>query len=194
MMRQIIKNIPYLLLAFVLFMIVSCEKDDNKKDWGIAKIYMPQAAIVSGGTNSNYPVPWSSGNGIENYIIDSIQDNINIILGVYRSGLEDLKGYSVKITTDADTVQQLIGDGTLSGAVPLPADAYSLPDNISVPDGQREKTFYLTVSRKTLVDKYASYKGKQLVLAVKITDPSSYELNPSLSTTIVIIDSKAFMP
>jgi len=100
----------------------------------------------------------------------------------------------VKITTDADTVQQLIGDGTLSGAVPLPADAYSLPDNISVPDGQREKTFYLTVSRKALVDKYASYKGKQLVLAVKITDPSSYELNPSLSTTIVIIDSKAFMP
>lgn len=189
-MKHITKNIAFevIVLILTLFMFVSCEKDASKQDWGIAKIYMPQAAIISGGLNNNYPVPWSSGNGIENYIIDSSshENNINVILGVYRSGLQPLEQYSVNIEINNDTIAQLINNGTLANTVLLTKGTYTLPSSVMVPDGQREVTFYLTIHRNSLLGD-STYRGKKLALAVSISDPSRYELDPSLSTTIVIV-------
>lgn len=194
-MNKVIKKCIVLLLPFGLSLsIVSCQKDPNKIDWGIAKIYMPQAEIVSGGINNNYPVPWSSGNGVENYTIDSSQNTLNVILGVYRSGLESLDGYSVQISTNSDTVNHMISNGTLTNSALLPSDAYTMPSSVSVQNGQRETTFLLTVNKTVLDTKYVSLKGEQLVLAVTISNPSKYSLNESLSTTIVIIDPSLLFP
>lgn len=183
-----IKNIIYSVVVLSVFIFVSCEKDDSKIDWGIAKIYMPQASLVSGGLNNNYPVPLSSGPGVKNYTIDSsgTGNNINVILGVYRSGLQELKQYSVEVTVKNDTITQLITNSTLQNAVLLPADAYTLPATINVPDGERETTFNLSINRNKLLQD-PIYSGKKLALAVSITNPSMYELNTSLSTTIVIV-------
>lgn len=187
-MKQTIKNIFYCIVLLTIFILISCEKDAKNTDWGIAKIYMPQAAIVSGGLNNNYPVPWSSGNGVENYIIDSSEqkNNINVILGVYRSGLQPLEQYSVDVKVNNDTVTQLINNGTLTNTILLPAKTFLLPASVTVPDGQRESTFYLTIDRNKLLQD-SVYSGKNLALAVSIANPSKYELNTSLSTTIVLV-------
>jgi hypothetical protein len=190
-MKKRLKNIIAngLLIAFSLFFFTACEKSDSEKEWGIAQIYMPQASIQSGGLNNNYVVPYGTNEFDKNYTIDSSggKNDINVILGVYRSGLQALEAYSVNIVTRPDTVDQLIDNGVIQNAVRLPDNMYSIPSSISVSDGQREATFYLTIDRNKLLADPDTFGGKTLVLAVGISDPSRYDLNISLSTTIVIV-------
>jgi len=179
---------------FILFvLIISCNKSDSD-DFGFTNVYMPQAAMRDGGRTNNYQVPWSTTNGTKNYSVDSVANSINVVLGVYRAGIQDSNGFSVDVVTKNDTANLLISNGTLTNAVLLPADIYTLPASVTVPAGQRELTFYLKVDRKKLIEKYTAFSGKRLILAVGITNPSHYELNQSLSTTIIILDSKTFMP
>lgn len=191
-MKNIIKNIAYSIISLAILIFVSCEKSDNQKEWGISKIYMPQASILDGGITHDYPVPLNRGSN--NYILDSLKNTINIVLGVYRSGLENLKSYSVTVAADIDTTNQIITGGTITDAVLLPSDVYTLPTTVSVPDGQRQSIFYLIIDRAKLIEKYSSYKGKQLLLTVGISNASRYQLNQSLSKTVIIIDSGFFMP
>lgn len=193
-MRSIFRMLPRIMIFFILIVIVSCEKDDSDKNWGVAKIYMPQAAVVSGGINNNYPVPWSSGYGVNNYEIDSTENTIKIVLGVYQSGIRPIGGYSVHIAANVDTTNQIVDGGSVNDGVLLPEDVYTLPEEISVPDGQREATFYLTIDRSKLIAEYPDYYNKKLLLAVNISNASKYELNDALSTTVVVIDAKEFMP
>ena len=88
-----------------------------------------------------------------------------------------LEGYSVKIFSE---------DIVLSGYEPLPQNVYVLPDNISVPDGSREKTFYLSVD----LDFLRNNEDTDYALSVKITDPTRYMLNESISTVNVLIKTK----
>jgi hypothetical protein len=183
------KNIIYGIIALTVLILFSCEKSDNQIEWGNSMIYMPQACILDGGLTNNYPVPLNDNT---NYILDSAKNTIEVLLGVSRSGLEKLQGYTVKVEADIDTTNQIIG--SISNAVLLPSDVYTLPTDVSVPDGQRESNFYLTIDRAKLIENYSDYKGKQLILTVGISNPSRYELNQSLSKTIIIIDSGTFMP
>lgn len=191
-MKRINKNIAYSIMLLVATVFVSCEKGDYQKEWGLSKIYMPQASIKDGGNTHDYPVPLN--NGINNYILDTVKNTIDIPLGVYRSGLEVLQSYSVKFGVDVDSTNQTITAGSISQAVILPSDVYTIPADITVPDGKREATFYLTIDREKLIANYPQYYKKQLVLVVGISDPTKYELNQSLSKTTVIIDGAFFMP
>lgn len=191
-MKPVIRAITAGICGIVLIASVSCDVvDSNKEEWGFAKVYMPQAVVQSGGTDNNYHVPSGTSEFDKNYTIEKAggSDNIKVILGVYRSGLQELEGYSVDVSARPDTVQQLISSGVLAEVMLLPADTYSLPANITVPDGEREATFDLVIDRNKLRSSYADYVGKRLALAVAISNPSRYELNRSLSTTIVIIES-----
>ena len=89
-----IYNLYIYLSLFTLISFLSCEKADSDKEWGIAKIYMPQA-------NYNpYLVP-NAGIDLQsdkNYIVDLDNNKVNIFLGVYRSGLQELQSYSVTVT------------------------------------------------------------------------------------------------
>lgn len=191
-MKRIKKGIIYSIILLTALIYISCEKGDNEKEWGLSKIYMPQASIKDGGTTHNYPVPLN--NGINNYILDSVNNTIEIPLGVYRSGLEVLSSYSVKIGAYVDTTNQIITAGSISKAILLPSELYSLPTDISVPAGEREAIFYLTIDRKKLIENYPQYYKNKLAIVIGISDPSKYELNESLSKTIVIVDGAFFMP
>ena len=172
------------LLTVFSFALSSCEEADSEKEWGIAKVYMPQAAIKSG-SHSNYEVPSGTNEFNKNYFIEN--NEINVVLGVYRSGLQALESFSVEVGVNADTLNQLIADGTLSNTAALPSDAYALPPNLTVPDGAREEIFYLEIDREKLLTDYPSLAGMSLAVAVRIANPTKYELNKSLSTTIVIV-------
>lgn len=188
-MKQITRHTVYFILFSIIIISVSCKKQGNE-DWGITNVYMPQAAMSDGGRTNNYPVPWSTANGTKNYVIDSVNNMVNIVLGVYRSGLQDKKSFSVEVAAKIDTTNKLITNGTVANAVILPSDVYTLPSTVTISKEQSEAIFYLKIDRKKLIDKYPAYSGKKLILAVGIVNPSNFLVNTSLSTTIIIIDSK----
>jgi len=191
-MKSVLNKITVLVFCAVLLGLVSCDKGDTQKEWGNAKIYMPQATMLDGGITNNYPVPLNNNPATKNYDIDSTANLLHIYLGVYRSGLQPLSAYSVKIyVDDAATANAIAG---MSNGVALPSDIYSLPTEADVPDNERQTDFVLTVDLNKLKTEYMAYASKKLALVVGISDPSAYELNENLSKTTVIIDGPSFLP
>lgn len=180
-----------MLIAAVSILVYSCGPDDNEKEWGNTKVYMPQAAILNGGLNNNYPVPLNNNASTQNYSIDESTNTLRIFLGVYRSGLQKLEAFSVEVGVDhAATTSAAAAQ---SRGIELPAEVYSLPSTASVADGERETIFYLDVDLNKLASDYSGYAKNKLVLVVGISNPSKYELNENLSKTIVIIDGGTFL-
>lgn len=186
-MYKFIRTIVFTLLTVIsMQFIVSCEENDKDKDWGFPVIYMPQSILHSGGLNNFYYVPYGTTEWKKNYVIEG--NNINVVLGVYRAGLQELTAYSVDIVAEPDKATTQITNGKLTNTVLLPADAFSLPAKVDVPDGQREATFYLTIKRDVLLANYPTYVGKRLAIAVSLKNPTNYSLNEALSTTIIVVD------
>ncbi len=192
-MKYINKNINYCITILLLALVyISCQKGDNQKGWGISNIYMPQASIKDGGITNNYAVPLN--NVVNNYLLDTVKNTIQIDLGVNCSGLVDFNSYSVKVAADVDTTNKIVAGGTIPNAVLLPSDVYTLPANVTVPEGQQQGIFHLTIDRAKLIANYSNYNNKKLILVVRISNPSKYVLNQSLSKTIIVIDAKIFIP
>jgi hypothetical protein len=189
-----LKNGKYLIVLFLIScFFTSCQKPDGDKEYGFPVIYMPQSTLYSGGLNNNYPVPGGTATN-PNYTIDKASGKVEIILGVYRAGTQVLEGYSVDIYEKADTASQIVNSGIVKDGVLLPSDLYSFPTSVSVPNGSREATFHLTIDGAKLNSKYPELAGKTLVMAIAIKNPSKYELNEPLSTTVVLIAASSFMP
>jgi len=191
-MKRLKENKVLLIALLVLIGFSSCSEDATDKQWGITKIYMPQASVLNGGLTNNYPVPLNNNVATKNYELDTVTNTLKIVLGVYRSGLQTLEAYSVKVAVHPDSTSSVVSQ-TLKG-VELPADTYTLPTEASVANGERQSIFYLTVDLNKLMTKYPGYAAKKLCLVVGISDPTKYELNPALSRTNVIINASAFMP
>jgi hypothetical protein len=172
--------------------LVSCQKSDSEKDYGFSKIYMPQAIFKSGGTSNNYPVPSGTDSSTYNYQVDDKTKKLNVILGASLSG-PGADAYSVDIKIDNDTIQKLFTTKVLDTALYklMPAAMYSVPGNLVVNGGDRSGTFLLSIDIAQL--KLDQYAGKYLVLAVKLANPSRYQLNTAISTTIVIVDVNALV-
>ncbi|HEX6429432.1 MAG TPA: DUF5013 domain-containing protein [Niastella sp.] len=191
MQRNLI--IQILFIAVVTGIVVSsCEKAASEKDYGFAKIYMPQAIFKSGGTTNNYPVPSGSDSSTYNYLVDTKEKKLNIILGASLSGPGNAP-YTVDVQVDNDTIQKMFTTKVLDTALYklIPSGMYSLPSNLAVTGGEKTGTFYLSLDIAQL--KLDKYIGKYLVLAVRLANPSEYELNSAISTTIVIVDVNALV-
>ena len=191
-MKNTIKTTGCLYIGLLLLLLSACGPDDNEKEWGMPLIYMPQAAILNGGLSTDYPVPLSNNASTENYEIDSTTNTLKITLGVYRSGLQSLQSYAVSVKADIEASDAAAA--SISRGVVLPAEVYSLPSAISVPDGERQAIFTLDVDLNKLIENYPDYGASKLVLVVTISDPSNYELNPALSKTTVVINGPSFLP
>jgi hypothetical protein len=168
-----------------VFSIVSCEKDANENEYGFPLVYMPQSTIFSQGLNNDYPVP--GPNTVKNYVVNN--NSIDIFMGVYRAGLQKLEPFTVEVYANPDTIKSIIADSIHANSAALPADVYSFPTSVSVESGKREAIFNLTIDKAKLNSNYASLKGKTLMVAIGIKNPTMYELNKALSTTIVLLDS-----
>lgn len=173
------------VLSAVLF-LASCEKDP---EWGVIRVYMPQAVIYDGGVTNIYPVPLNNNPTTNNYKIDS-DGNLLITLGVYRSGLQELKPFSVTVYADMEKSRDEVS--AAADRVLLPEGYWSLPSNVAVESGSRESIFYLKVRLKKLQQDYPDMFDKKAVLTVGVSNPTLYELNADLSETTVIIDCIKF--
>lgn len=184
----------YVLLAGILMFLGSCSTKDNEIAWGQIKVYMPQAAISDGGLTHNYLVPLNNNASTNNYKIDSTGSGktLKIVLGVYRSGLQELEAFKVDVAVDESA--SAAASAAISKGVQLPSDVYSLPAEVAVENGQRESIFYLDVDLNKLISDYPGYATRKMVLVVGISNPTKYELNDNLSKTTVVIDGPSFMP
>lgn len=171
-----------------------CEKEASSLDYGTPVVYMPQSMQAGTATSIVYNVPAGYDSITNNYVIDSPDNKLNIVLGVLRSGKVANKAFSCAILTNPDTVTTAIANGTLIGnpdptdsVVLLPSSAYSLPATVSVPSGSNQATFYLTVD----IAQLKTFAGKKVALAVYLDKPSTYQLSPTNAETIVVIDVNA---
>ena len=179
------KNIFLIAILLLAIILTGCEKGDGEADYGYAYIYMPQAN-VSGGLDNNYAVPAGGDENTYNFIIDTENQEVDIMLGALRSGKLPDEGFAVDIQARTDTTNTLIANGTIENGLLLPASVYSLPSSIEVPAGKYTKTFYLSVDASALMDE--AYTDKKLVLTVGITNPTQYPLLQKYANTVVIID------
>ncbi|MGI6520584.1 MAG: hypothetical protein ACOX2D_05555 [Fermentimonas sp.] len=186
------KNKVILIAPIFLFLILllSCDDDISKREWGDSKIYMPQACMLDGGLTNNYPVPLNNNPSTNNYTINKEFGLLQIVLGVYRSGKQTLKGYSVEVAPNIIETKKFIMDN--DKRVMLPEDTYTLPSVVNVKDGERQAIFHLTIDLNKLTKEYPDFGTKDICLIVEISNPSKYELNEYLSKTNIIIDGSAF--
>ena len=181
------------LLAGVIIISItgtSCNKADSATKFGLTYIYIPQST-VSDGQNTFYPVPTGYDSNSYNYSIDTINKVVNVFLGVTRSGLQSSSGYKVSLTTNADTVNQLIqagavpyNDSTVTSVSLLPDSAYSLPSSVTVPAGSVTGNFYLSIKTAAL----KSYANQVVTLCISLSNNTNYMLSPTNSQVIVAID------
>lgn len=185
-----------LLFAFTLLLVImfaSCKESDSEKDIGFPKIYIPQATIT--GLDNSYPIPNGAFGQNTSYNCFYKDGILNIALGVVRSGyINNAKGFSVTVETSPDEaarkVSQLEGNGDV--AIQMPSGIYQLPANVEVQSGNNTGAFYLPINLRELANSSASLseknKWKKLVLGVKITNPTQYELSETNTSVVVIID------
>ncbi|RYY23802.1 MAG: DUF5013 domain-containing protein [Chitinophagaceae bacterium] len=181
-----------IIFIFISFLFVACTKSASEEEYGFSKIYMPQAILKSGGTDNNFPVPSGVDSSTRNYIVDKPGKKVHILLGTYLSGPAD-GAYAVDVAVNSDTVQQMLSNGTYNPTLyrEMPASMYSLPSRIEVGSGKKGGAFNVSLSIDQL--KLQEYAGKFLLLAVKIANPTQYELNTSLSTTIIVLNVDALV-
>lgn len=184
--------IHFFLCCIILAVLSGCEKEASSMDYGSPLVYMPQS--MQSGTDIVYNVPSGLDSATYNYVIDTPDDKLNIVLGVLRSGKAANNAFSVAILTNPDTVTAAIANGSLAGnpdptdsIVLLPSGAYSLPATVSVPAGSNQATFYLSVD----IAQLKTYAGKKVALAVYLDKLSTYQLSPTNAETIVVIDVNA---
>jgi len=190
-----IKKIVF-LAANVLFLagFYACDKGAGTADYGFAYIYMPQAT-ADGGLDNNYNVPSGEGIFTYNFKVDSVNNELQIMLGVLRSGDISNAAYSVDIVVRTDTTDQILLDGLVENGIPFPSSMYTLPQQVDVASNQSGAGFYMTVPTEALKDD--AYTDKKLVLTVGLANPSKFALSSTNTSTVVILDVDAirnFLP
>lgn len=154
------------------------------------QISMPQASMLNGGVTNHYPVPFDAQT--ENYTFDPLTGRLTVPLGVSRNGEEPFDSFSVSVGADISHASGQLG--SIEDGLLLPEDTYSLPSEVVVREGQTGASFDLVVDVAKLVADYAGYARNKLVLTVRISEPTLYELEPGLSQTVVVVDAAKFYP
>lgn len=179
-----------ILFALVSSLLVfACKKPAKDEAFGFSLLYMPQAVLQSAGIGNNFVVTINQSNTTDT----------SIVVGLYRSGLEQLNAVSVDLGIDQDSLartitlaQQPNAPANLAlyqNAKLLPQSYYTLPTKLSLTDGEREAYVLLKIN-KALLESDPDFGVKDLILPVRISNPTSYKLNPKLSLTMFIFRKK----
>jgi hypothetical protein len=184
MKKSIIKiTVFFAVTALFIVSMNSCDNGYNNASFGYNYIYMPQAT-VTGGLNINYTVPTGLDSATYNYQIDSVNHKLNVFLGVSVSGEQANTGFTVKVTANKDTTNQIISGGSIANAILLPDSIYTLPSSVTVPAGKHSASFNLSINSIAL----KGYAGKTALLTVQLSNPTNYIFNTKYNKTVVVIN------
>lgn len=93
--------------------------------------------------------------------------------------------FAIDIVTDADTIQQMVSNGTLpDNTVSLNEGQFTVGAKITFSSNSSEETFALEVPWTTI----NTNQGKQLAIVVRLKNPTLHVLNPEKSFTTILID------
>lgn len=167
----------------------ACKKAAKDELFGFSLLYMPQASLQSAGIGNDFVINVNKSSSVDT----------SIVVGLYRSGLEELKGVSVDLGIDQDSLSKSISLAQQTGAPAnlapyknaklLPKSYYTLPNILSLKDGEREASVLLKIN-KTLLEGDPDFGTKNFILPVRISNPTMYKLNDKLSLTMFIVRKK----
>lgn len=177
-MRKIIFSLMSVISVFAL---ASCAKGDGDKDYGVQKVYIPQA-MADGGITNVYNVP--SGEGEYTYNFEITAETVEVYLGVLRSGKQSGQAFTVDVVVNDETSAQM---ATKYGAEVMDPGIYTLPSEVSVAAGTNSKTFHLSLNKAALKEK----AGKKLVLCVGLANCTGYEINEKAAEVTVLVNVSA---
>lgn len=187
------KNLLFLAMAAMAFILAGCEPSDANKDYGFPKIYIPQATVT--GMDNSYPIPNGPLDQNKTYVCNFKDGKLNIALGVVRAGaLAKEKAFTVDLKVCESETDRKIAELESNGtpAAELPVNLCTIPDKISVKEGENTGTCYVTVDLQELAKQASSLlvdsKYKSLVLGLEIANPTAYELAETNTKVIVVLD------
>ncbi len=189
------KNAVKILFIALFTGLAACSENDATKDYGFAKVYIPQATVT--GLDNSYPIP--SGPFYQNSVYTCTYDKqsgiLQVALGVIRSGyFSQQKAFSVDLGVSAAETSRKLAEYTEKGtpAAALPQDLCTIPGKISVEAGNSGGTCYIGIDMKKLALQQTSlYTGteyKLLVLGLEITNPTEYELADNYTSVVIVLD------
>lgn len=193
-MKNIITNSIKLLIIFpvVALIFVSCEYQEiADADYPEQVLYMP-SAIKGVFKIDNVPqrVEFLPTPGqAYNFYIDSENNKFVVPLSVYRAGIRRSGKVTADISINTDTVSQIIGDLVPAKTGILPASQFSIPASVDVPDGSELGPFSIQIDLEYL----KSFADTIFATGVGISS-SGAEVNPKLSTTVIVIYTKLLFP
>jgi hypothetical protein len=177
-MRKIIFS---LMSVICLFALSSCAKGDGDKDYGVEKVYIPQA-MADGGITNVYNVPSGEGEYTYNFAIK--EETVEVFLGVLRSGKQAGQAFSVDVVVNDETSA---AQAAKLGAEVMNAGMYTLPEKVSVAAGTNSKTFNLSLNKAALKEQ----AGKKLVLCVGLANCTAYEISEKAAEVTVLVNVDA---
>ncbi len=187
-----------LLLSIVLMAAWACQKSDANRDYGFAKVYIPQAGVT--GLDNSYPIPLGPFYQNRDYACryDPSSGMLQIVVGVIRSGyFSTQEAYSVSLGPCKGETDRKLAEYALREvpATELKQDLCSIPARIEVGQGQSGETCYVGVDMKALALQKASLVSdsqyKLLVLGLEISNlngPSNYELSDKNTNVVIVLD------
>jgi PKD repeat protein len=174
--------------------MTSCQYEEiAKANYPDELIYLP-AALQGIYSIDNLPtatlaVP-TPGNPTR-FTVNTVTNEFNVPLAVYRSGISDGKTLMVDIVVNADTINNLIVTDTVNmkNTEVLPTDKYSLPSSVQVEGGSDLGPFNLIVD----MDFLKANVPRKYALGVTISSVDC-KSNPSYKTVIILIDTRIMIP
>ncbi|MDX9880601.1 MAG: discoidin domain-containing protein [Prolixibacteraceae bacterium] len=195
-MKKTIRNCAELLILTAVFSVIftSCndfETDIRSADYPEQKIYMPTAYddgiyMIDKITKRVGDTP-TEGQPYR-YTVDLETRKFNVPLAAFRGGIDKKGAVKVDIAVNTDTVSRLIEAGDLEDAEILPSAKYTVDQTVEIGDGKDYAGFVLAVDIDFLRSKAPD---KKLAVGIGI---SSEQRKDTLSTTVVVIDTKMFLP
>ncbi|MFV0269547.1 MAG: DUF1735 domain-containing protein [Draconibacterium sp.] len=172
----------------VLFAFISCEYEDYVDvNYPKQTIYMPAALHgLYDISVQNDPVGVPTEGVMSRYSIDNESNQLNVHLGVYRSGITSDGEFSVGISLNTDTIAQMINLGSLVSTEVLPSDKVSMPSSVTVKNNSDISTFDLSIN----LDFIKNNPDKQYAIGVVISS-SERTVNPKFKTAIVFINTNS---
>lgn len=176
-------TIKHLLFFTLLLVMGSCTKNTEIVDIDV----LPPAKILISGADEIMQIPGS--NTVGRYTFDNEKMKVYIHLGIYRSGVANKEGFDVALSLDKDSVNNLISATGASNFSSFPDEMIQVPNKVEIAEGKIGEDFTVELDLSDASD----YIGKILVAAIRVSNPSKFELSETMNTKLIYFDYMQFL-